>query len=121
MSQVVLFVCPHGAGKSRIAAADFNLMPPVGWIATSAGQEPQATVGVNAVRLLAGSEAEVFLDLDRPRSVESVRNTARTIAIDGAIATADERWQLRHQEFDEGMRDEIQNRVEVLVREIAGQ
>lgn len=58
--------------------------------------------------------------MERPRSVESVRNAVRTIAIDCAIATADERWQLRHQEFDEGMRDEIQNRVEVLVREIAG-
>jgi protein-tyrosine-phosphatase len=28
MTQTVLFVCPHGAGMSRIAAAWFNLVAP---------------------------------------------------------------------------------------------
>ena len=38
--RVVLFVCAHGAGKSRMAAALFNAAAPRGWWATSAGQEP---------------------------------------------------------------------------------
>lgn len=50
MTRTLLFVCAHGAGKSRMAAAYFNLMSPAGWTATSAGQEPQAAVGANAVR-----------------------------------------------------------------------
>ncbi len=35
--RTVLFVCPHGAGKSRIAAAWFNGAASAGWWATSAG------------------------------------------------------------------------------------
>lgn len=57
MTRDILFVCPHGAGKSRLAAAFFNQVAPTGWWATSAGQEPQATLGTNASRLLAGTAA----------------------------------------------------------------
>jgi hypothetical protein len=39
--RTVLFVCPHGAGKSRIAAAWFDGLGLAGWTATSAGLQPR--------------------------------------------------------------------------------
>ncbi len=119
MNRTILFVCPHGAGKSRMAAAFFNRIAPAGWRATSAGQEPQATLGTNAIRLLAGTAAEPFLDRDLPRPIAAVAAPARIVAIDCAIPGA-EWWALAHREFDEAMRDEIRARAEVLARELEG-
>jgi hypothetical protein len=48
MSRMVVFVCPHGALKSRLAAALFNAGPPAGWQAASAGVVPQAAMSVHA-------------------------------------------------------------------------
>jgi protein-tyrosine-phosphatase len=118
MDQVVLFVCAHGAGKSRMAAAFFNTWAPTGWRATTAGIEPQTQVSVHAPRLLAGMDAEARLDHERPRPISAVPAPARVVAIDCALAGAD-RWDLAHDEFDEVMRDEIRARVEVLARELA--
>lgn len=42
--RTVLYVCPHGAGKSRMAAAWFNCWAPPGWRATTAGISPQTEV-----------------------------------------------------------------------------
>jgi protein-tyrosine-phosphatase len=55
MSQVVVFVCPHGALKSRLAAAFFNAAARPGWRAVSAGLEPQADPSVHAAALVAGT------------------------------------------------------------------
>ncbi len=115
MHRTVLFVCPHGAGKSRMAAAFFNQLAPAGWRATSAGQEPQETLGTNAIRLLAGTPAEPFLDRELPRPLAAVAAPDRTVAIDCDVPGA-ERWALGNQQFDEAMRDEIRGRVEALAR-----
>lgn len=115
MTRDILFVCPHGAGKSRIAAAIFNQIAPAGWRATSAGQEPQETLGTNAIRLLAGTAAESFLDRELPRPIAAVGAPARIVAIDCAVPGA-ERWSLSNQQFDEAMRDEIRGRVADLTR-----
>ncbi|MFI8829049.1 hypothetical protein [Streptomyces sp. NPDC053431] len=117
MDQVVLFVCAHGAGKSRMAAAFFNALAPAGWHATTAGIEPQTEVSIHAPRLLAGMDAEALLDHEQPRPIAEVPAPARVVAIDCALEGA-ERWDLGHAEFDEGMRDEIRARVEVLAREM---
>src|SRR6266508_3332507 len=112
-TQLVLFVCPHGAGKSRMAAAYFNAATGPGWQATSAGITPQQTVSAHAGRLLAGTGAEHALDAALPRHVDAVPNPRLVVAIDcqqaGAIA-----WTLRNQEFDIAMRDEIRDLVEDL-------
>ena len=53
MGRTILFVCPHGAGKSRMAAAIFNRLAPAGWQATSAVSRSLAieTRGLFAARM----------------------------------------------------------------------
>ncbi|HEX2909923.1 MAG TPA: hypothetical protein VH186_03880 [Chloroflexia bacterium] len=119
MPKTVLFVCLHGAGKSRMAAALFNAIAPEDWQATSAGTEPQAIISVHPARLLAGTEAENFVDQALPRSIQAVAvEPAQIVAIDCTLSGA-EHWQLEHSQFDEQMRDEIQGRVMALVNKLA--
>jgi hypothetical protein len=118
MTGTILFVCPHGAGKSRMAAAYFNQLAPAGWRATSAGQEPQESLGTNAIRLLDGTPAEPFLDRELPRPIAAVEAPARIVAIDCEVPEAD-RWTLANRQFDEAMREEIRGQVEGLVRTLA--
>jgi hypothetical protein len=112
----VLFVCPRGAGMSRIAAAWFNTTAPEGWNGTSAGIEPQSELGTNAPRLLAGTPAEAQLDRQRPRAITPVSTAERTIALCCSVPGA-ERWDLEQRAFTEVMRDEIR-RVTVLIAEL---
>jgi hypothetical protein len=112
--RLVLFVCQHGAGKSRMAAAWFNHAAPAGWRATTAGVEPQAQVSVHAPRLLAGTAAAPMLDHAMPRPVSAVADPALTIAIDCAVPGA-VRWQLDAAEFGNAMCGEIRQRVGDLV------
>ena len=83
--RVIAFVCPHGALKSRLAAAYFNLEAPTGWHAISAAvhpqENPQENVSVHAARLLAGTEAAAFLDTDPPRALAG-DGVACVVAID---------------------------------------
>jgi len=116
MTRIVLFVCPHGAGMSRIAAARFNLVAPTGWHALSAGLEPQAELGLHAPRLLAGTPAAELLDRERPRPISSVAAVDRIVAVCCDVPGA-ERWELAHREFSEAMRDEIRTRAETLALE----
>lgn len=118
MTRKLLFVCPPGAGKSRMAAAFFNRVAPPGWQATTAGHEPSASVSPDAVRLLAGSDADALLDREPPRPIADVSPPARTVAIDCDVPGG-ERWDLANPEFDDAMRDEIRGRVEVLARDLA--
>lgn len=115
MHRTMLFVCPHGAGKSRMAAAFFNAVTPSDWSATTAGQDPADTVSPHAMRLLGGSDAEALLDLDPPRPLGAVVAPDRVVAIDCEVDGA-ERWLLAHQEFGEAMRDELRSRVEALAQ-----
>ena len=112
--KTVLFVCPHGAGKSRIAAALFNAEAPSGWSATTAGIEPQSQVSVHAPRLLAGTSAESHLDIALPRPLTDVADPTRTIAIDCRLDGA-ESWELQQAAFDDAMRGEIAGRVRALI------
>jgi hypothetical protein len=116
---VVLFVCPHGAGKSRMAAAFFNAEAPEGWSATTAGLEPQDQVSLHAPRLLAGTPAAAHLDVSLPRHVAAVADPARIVAIDCEV-DAGEVWTLKRGVFDEAMRDELAERVRILIREVIG-
>jgi len=117
MSQKILFVCLHGAGKSRIAAAFFNEIAPPNWTAISAGVEPQAELGLNAVRLLAGTPAEPFLDTAAPHPITAVVEPTHLVAIDCSVPGA-EHWKLVHQQFDEGLREEIRTQVEALAAQL---
>jgi hypothetical protein len=116
MTHTVLFVCPHGAGMSRVAAAWFDLVAPTNWHAISAGLDPQAELGSNAPRLLAGTTAERLLDRTPPRPIIAVATPDRTIGL-CCDAPGGERWDLVHREFVEAMRDEIRERTEALAME----
>jgi len=77
----VVFVCLHGAGKSRLAAALFDAAAPQGWRAGSAGLEPQQQVSQYATALLAGDPAATLLDRSRPRHLDEV-SAELIVAID---------------------------------------
>jgi hypothetical protein len=113
----VLFVCPHGAGKSRIAAAWFDALAPAGWTATTAGVEPQASVSVHAPQLLADTPALAFLDQEVPRPLSAVPEAKLVVAIDcpaGAVPGA-MAWELTHSGFGEALAAELRRRVLDLV------
>jgi protein-tyrosine-phosphatase len=123
--RLVMFVCPHGAGKSRIAAAWFTGLGVPGWVATSAGLAPQAEPSAHAPRLLAGTPVEALLDRERPRPVSAVSDPDLTVLIDcdesgrdgwGSVPHGGRvmRWQLAERRFDDAMCREIRTRVEQL-------
>jgi protein-tyrosine-phosphatase len=119
-NRVVVFVCPHGAAKSRIAAAWFTVLSVPGWSATSAGVTPQPVPSRNPARMLAGTPALRMLDEDRPRPLDAVSQADLVVAIDcAADVAADAVWQLTHQEFDAAMETEIRGRVHALAAELS--
>jgi protein-tyrosine-phosphatase len=113
--RTVLFVCPHGAGKSRIAAAWFDGLGLAGWTAMSAGVHPQSQVSGHAARLLAGTPVRALLDEALPRPVSAVPAADLVVAIDcpPEVAAA-ARWTLTYQDFNERMCAEIRDRVHIL-------
>ncbi len=116
--RTVLFICAHGAYRSRLAAAFFNAVAPRGWRGTSAGQEPQDAVSAEAIRLVAGTPAEPHLEQDRPRGIAEKQPRDRLVAIDCDQPGA-ERWTLRETRVGPEQRDEIRGLVERLAAELA--
>lgn len=120
--RTVVFVCPHGAGKSRIAAAWFNGLALPDWAATSAGVEPQQQVSMHAARLLHGTPVRPLLDEAMPRPMSAVPDADIVVAIDCADTfPADHRWQLKQQQFDDQLCAEIRDRVHELAATLPGQ
>jgi len=122
--RTVLFVCLHGAGMSRIAAAYFNRTAPSGWRAVSAGVEPATALSTTAQSLLAGTDAHEFLDQSPPRSIDAVDEPYLVIVLRNPSIqydlASDERWDL----MSSGgvpLRDEICERAEAFARAIAAQ
>ena len=116
--QVVVFVCEHGAFRSRIAAAYFNGAAPVGWTALSAGVTPQTEVSARLGPLMTGSGVEEYLDVGQPRPLHGL-SAVRVIAIDADVPGA-ETWRTANATTDAELRDEISKRVEGLVAEVEG-
>ena len=120
-AKTVLFVCHHGAGKSRMAAAYFTSAAPPGWAGTTAGLHPGDSVSPAAVRLLAGSAEEQQLDREAPRSLAAVPQPELVVSIDCDAAaempaaegatTRHLRWTLAAGTMDETMRDELRARA----------
>lgn len=120
----VLFVCPHGAGKSRIAAAWFNGSAPPGWRATTAGVSPQTEVSLHAPRLLAGTDVAHLLDTAPPRPLTAVPEATVVVAIDCPAESVDMptvNWQLDNPDFDEAMVAELRQRAQNLARVLSGE
>ena len=115
MTRTVLFVCEHGAFRSRIAAAYFNAAAPKGWRALSAGRDPQAEVSARLGPLLTGTPAAEHLETDPPRGVSAFRPD-RVIAIDCLLDGA-ELWLVEAKVY-QALRDEIADRTRRLAREL---
>jgi protein-tyrosine-phosphatase len=120
--RTVVFVCAHGAARSRIAAAWFNTDPPPGWRATTAAaQEPAPALNPRTQQLLAGLPAHTHLDHDPPRPLTGVGQADLTITIDCVVSGA-HRWTLTATTVNEAMRDELRDRVTALTHAVkAGQ
>ena len=116
----IVFVCEHGAFRSRIAAAYFNASVPRDWSAVSAGVTPQTEVSTRVGPLMAGTAAAAFVDAKSPRPLSEVSGE-RTIAIDTDVAGA-ETWHVAGGTpgSDAEVRDEIRSRVMSLVRDLSG-
>ncbi|HLZ29292.1 MAG TPA: hypothetical protein VKV73_18405 [Chloroflexota bacterium] len=116
--KTVVFVCLHGTGMSRLAAALFNHVAPTGWRAVSAGLAPGEALSPTAARLLEGTSAEPFLDCEAPRRLETVSPADRLITVSNPQIRFEvpgaETWRLHSTEFAEPMRDEIRTRVNAL-------
>ncbi|MGH9248946.1 MAG: hypothetical protein ACRD0W_05460 [Acidimicrobiales bacterium] len=115
MERTVEFVCEHGAGSSRVAAALFNAARPRGWRATSAGVTPQETVSVHAARLLVGDPAAEFLDVSPPNQFAPKAADA-VVAIDCDLPDA-RRWKLASEWPAKQVREELR----VLVADLAAE
>ena len=120
-TQTVLFVCLHGAGMSRMAAAYFNRAAPADWRAVSAGLEPAETLSSTAASLLAGTGAEEFLDHAPPRPIGGVPDPLRVIALRNPAIQYElgpaEYWDLS-QSAGVPLREEIRQRAEALAESI---
>jgi len=122
--KTLAFVCLHGMGMSRIAAAYFGLPGPHEWRAVSVGAEPGASLSPTAARLLSSTPAEAFLDHAAPRGLADVGRVDRVIALRNPTIQYElpqaETWDLVHGGFDTAMRDEIRAHVNTLVRPLGG-
>ena len=122
--RTVLFVCLHGAGMSRMAAAYFNQVAPAGWHAVSAGMAPGHMLSTTARTLIGGSGAEPFLDDSPPRSIQAVLEPQRVIALRNPSIqfelASDESWDLLNS-AGVPLRDEIRERAERLARNMKEQ
>jgi hypothetical protein len=115
----IVFVCQHGAFRSRLAAAYFNQAAPRGWHAISAGVTPQSQVSERVAPLLQGTDASRFVDADPPRGLDAVSGSV-TIAIDVELPGA-ESWVTTADDADLSdleLRDVIRGRVQDFVAKL---
>ena len=116
--RIVLFVCLHGAYRSRLAAAFFNAAAPPGWQPSSAGIEPQEAISGSALELVEGTPGQAHLEQVPPRAIADAGRADRTVAIDCDVPGAD-RWVLDTAAVGADQRDEIRARAERLAAELS--
>jgi hypothetical protein len=116
MGRTVVFVCAHGAARSRLAAAWFNADAPPGWHAiTAAGEDPATSVHPHVGPLLAGIPATPTWTTAHPGPMATAGTGDVVIAIDCTVPGA-HRWNLHATEVDDAMRDELRDLVTTLTQ-----
>jgi len=115
VDRVVVFVCEHGAGRSRVAAALFAAAAPAGWRAASAGLRPQDQVSGYAAALLGPAVSR--LDNTPPQPLAEVPGDL-LVAIDCDVPGA-RRWTLRAEWPKPQVGDELRALTAGLVAELA--
>lgn len=113
MSRRVVFVCEHGAGRSRVAAALLAAAAPPGWSPVSAGLTPQDQVSPYAARLL-GADAS-WLDSSPPAPFTPAPGDL-VVAIDCDVPGA-RRWTLHAPWPDPAAADELRTLTAALLAE----
>jgi protein-tyrosine-phosphatase len=128
VSQTILFLCPHNAAKSVIAAAYFNQLAQargLAFIGDSAGTEPSESVAPVVAAMLSSEGLDVSGYTPRHVTPEELQTVARTISIgctpaELAAAAHVEYWDdvpLVSQN-PEGAREAIRTHVQQLVAEL---
>src|SRR5215216_4020924 len=84
MNSTILFLCPHHAAKSVIAAAYFNRLAQqkgLSWVGDSAGTEPDEAVSPVVVELL--KQENIDVSQHQPRRVigDELQTAARIISM----------------------------------------
>lgn len=129
MSANILFLCPHNAAKSVIAAAYFNrLAQQIGLqlIADSAGTEPSEAVSPNVVTMLGNEGIDVSHHQPRRVTAHELEVAGRIISIGctpeelGIEAEHIEQWSdvPMVSRDPNGTRDAIRAHVERLIAEL---
>jgi arsenate reductase (thioredoxin) len=90
MTSTILFLCPHGAAKSVLAAAYFNHLAEeatLSFVADSAGTEPDPAISPAVIELLRGEGIDV--PQGRPRQVtqDDLMQAQRVISLGCQVET----------------------------------
>lgn len=128
MSSTILFLCPHHAAKSVIAAEYFNRLAQqkgLPWVADSAGTEPDDVVSPVVVDLLKQENIDVSQHQPRRVTADELQTAARIISM-GCTAdeldmspTRIEQWNIPAvSQNPKGARDAILAHIEALVAEL---
>jgi hypothetical protein len=128
LSQTILFLCPHNAAKSVIAAAYFNQQAQangINFIGDSAGTEPSESVAPVVAAMLSSEGLDVSGYQPRSVTTAELQRVARTVSIG---CTPDELSAAKDVEYwddvplvsqnPEGARDAIRNHVNQLIAEL---
>jgi arsenate reductase (thioredoxin) len=128
MSQTILFLCPHNAAKSVIAAAYFNQLAQengLAFVGDSAGTEPSESVSPIVAAMLSSEGLDVSGYKPRHVDPEELQTAARTISIGCTpeeLGTAEgvEYWDdvPMVSQNAEGAREAIRSHVSKLVAEL---
>jgi len=84
MSSTILFLCPHHAAKSVIAAAYFNRLAQqkgLSWVGDSAGTEPDEVVSPVVVELLKQENIDVSQHQPRHVTADELQSAVRIISM----------------------------------------
>ena len=127
----VLFICVGNSSRSQMAEAFFNHLAQGRVRAGSAGTEPARAVDPNAVAIMAELGIDMSGQSAKLLTQEMVDSATRVISMGCGVqescpawAQPDEDWDLDdsyHQPIEvvRRIRDQIRERVEALVRELA--
>ena len=132
MTETILFLCPHGAAKSVMAAAYFNRLAQqhaLSVVADAAGTDPDETVSPVVVNMLQSEAIDVSRHQPRRVTSEELENARHIVSIGCALenlAVAPERVEqwldvpMVSQDAD-AARDSIRAHVAALVDELSAE
>lgn len=127
----ILFICVGNSSRSQMAEGLFRHLGQGRAVAVSAGTEPARALDPNAVAVMAESGIDISGQSPKALTQEMVDSATRRISMGCGVqescpawARPDEDWDLddpHHQPIEvvRRIRDQIRERVEALVKELA--